>query len=232
MQRWAISFALLFSIQAFGASDCLTDFQNKSREIPLRLLKMGYKRFGSLDLEKFLHGTKKVKIYEGEKLLGKMDLRSTARWEVSGGLFKTRKITVDCAWWNKYPEQKAILALHEQLSVGASGEKIDDTGYWKSNGLWLLTLDLTHKALKQNELKALTDWLKMDSGGGVVGVGGGGEIASIKYKTDHLIRSLKNMRAARSQEKRSQALVEFVYWLENNVNFIETERLYGSDLKY
>lgn len=204
---------------AFSLEDCEGSFRSFAKKIPATLTDMGYRKFGRLDLQKVRTDMNKVFIESGMRSFGRDDWRSTARWKIQGQM---RSIAVDCKQWQKYPEQKAIVSLHEHLGVLG----YYDEDYWLSTGMWVLTQKKAHKYLKSSEKKNLIQWLTNNANlsGSVVGVGGGGESESVQHRMYFLNEALVKIASAKSEKERQEGVGDLSYHLTSRVNFISGTR--------
>lgn len=221
------SLLLGLSTPAFAAEDCSAQFRKDGEIIVRALMKRGYSNFGPLRFSEIIRqmNSDAITVIPGTGLLGRQDLRSTARWKREG-----RKLTVqvDCAWYNKFSRmERSVLALHDfAWSLG-----YDDEKYYISLGAWLLTQPVFHESLRTDEVsnfKGHIDQIAVASrSGGVVGVGGGGEIYTVACKLGPILDSLKTIREAQSQAERERGEKLFSYFFARDLNCIPGHRLDG-----
>jgi hypothetical protein len=127
---------------------------------------------------------------------------------------------VNPAWWKKFPEQQSILALHEYL--GAAG--FYDDNYWISTSMWFLSLPDAQKVLSDEMKSGIESWITRNASakiphgtrlaGGVVGVGGGGESASLWARMEALKRALAVLKKpSNTEEEKRNALNSIDHFL-------------------
>ncbi len=181
-----------------------TEFRNAASQIPNALLQSGYTNFGRLNLAQLNQRIASVKVV----VVSTQDIRdsnggdrSSAHWT---NLPSAQQIAVSLAWWKYFDAQHTVLALHEVL--GEFG--FQDGEYWISTSLWLLTLPEA-QTLTGAQRKLVGKWIMQNagydiaSGGTVIGVGGGGESASLWWRMESLQLSLREMSEATSAENRN-----------------------------
>lgn len=211
--------ACVFSAPVGAKPSCVTEFKRAAKQIPYSLERRGYTAFGRLNLQELRRGVDTLEIVPGMHKLND-DLRSTGYWTKTE---KGGRIELDCEQWRSVPSVMAQLALHEVLGP------LDfyDDHYWISNMLWLLSLPVTHKTLNKQEVNDLEAAVVKvaRAGGGIIGVGGGGESESVAYNSKLLLGSLHEIGKARSSSERGRALTVFEYYLINPTNFIRGSRL-------
>jgi hypothetical protein len=188
-------------------------------EVPNTLIEMGYTEFGDLDLREFTKRMRKVQIKEGSwSKLGDSnnDGRISARWEIHPDRIT---ITVNKDLWNRRKEQRPLLALHEYL--GALG--FQDKEYWLSTELWFLTQPESHQKLTNEEIAIITKriaeqtQIRIARGGGVVGVGGGGESATLWVRMRRIKEHMETFSGESTGDVRRQGLLWLFDSLEANV---------------
>lgn len=168
-----LSFSAAAQNSSLGAA---AEFKVAARQIPEALLKAGYKRIGRMNLHNLLQNIQVLKVKDAkwvETKVGTDQKRVFARWERTA---QGPKVTLNSSMWGKaFPRHHSPLALHEVL--GAYGFNDDD--YQLSTSLWLLAFEQKRQILSKEELKYLEKSIAERaniSGGGVIGVGGGGDL--------------------------------------------------------
>ena len=145
-------------------------------EVPSRLQAQGYTRFGDLDLATFTAQMQQVRvIFSADLTVAKRNQngRISARWETTK---QGKTIRVYTPSWNRWVEQQTLLALHEYLGILGFA----DDNYWLSTQLWTLSmpesrsLSAQERSTIERSIEVRTR-IRYAGGGGVVGVGGGGE---------------------------------------------------------
>lgn len=192
--------------ESWAKENLSTEFLIEGSRIPSRLKdKFSYNNFGpDLNLQKLLSDMKPIAIKPSVDLLSLNTLgRATARWECHD---HQCQISVNPILWEKFPEQKSVLALHEYL--GSLGYY--DDNYWISTSMWFLSLDATQKALSATMKSKIERWIGKNASlrfpantrvaGGVVGAGGGGESASLWARMFSLKNALKVLQSPDSSE--------------------------------
>ncbi|MGZ3695787.1 MAG: hypothetical protein ACXWQO_16930 [Bdellovibrionota bacterium] len=204
---------------AFAEGDFAMVFLQKGTEIPAALESLSHRQFGErLRLDALQKAAKAVKIVMDSDV-GKRNSqgRMSARWEMVNGV---GTISVNAAWWEKFSEQQSILALHEYL--GAYG--LVDDEYFISTSMWFLSLSDTQKLLTKTKKETIEAWIKANAdltllrgtrlAGGVVGVGGGGEGASLFVRMNGLERALRALKDTHSsEEQRQEAFHDIEHYL-------------------
>ena len=182
------------------ADDISSEFREAGRQIPTALQARGYQQFGSLDLSTLLNKIDSTEVSSTSvNSVGtrNSDGRITARWENHG---RASSIVVSIKAWQRWPGDHGILALHEYL--GVSG--FDDHNYWLSTKLWFLSLSETHAVVSGADTSTIEQNLIQKisvGGGGVIGVGGGGEISTLHFRSERLVENLQKMRNARDSRE-------------------------------
>lgn len=197
---------LLCAPLAYAQNGTVLDFQARAREIPTRLLRLGYTHFGSLDLRDLLNSmpavsvTSKPKIQRPEPIAGLNTARSSAQWfEDKRGLH----IEVSSERWATTPiDSREVIGLHEYLGAA----KFRDKNYGPSSALWLLSQPQTQQHLSAAEKQSLVDKVIIEAGGGISGVGGGGEEAGVTTKLMLLKRDLNVLSQSFDARTRQVAL--------------------------
>lgn len=192
---------LLFPLFANAATDAGM-FYNLGAKIPNRLIAQGKTQFGSIHLPTFVEAMKSVRVREFDKkeiVLDNGDGRSSARWD------KNKGIDFSESDLKRFPQQAAILSLHEYL--GMMGYV--DHQYWISLGMWFLSQPETAGFLNENETANYEAWLAKNTRlryakGSVVGVGGGGEIGTLWARCSIILKHIRDARAGR--ESRAEAI--------------------------
>lgn len=216
-------FVLLFSHTpaSLAAGSFAEGFLAKGSEVPAALSALGYKQFGALDLNRFLSEISRIRpslSNNVEALNG--NGRLSAHWQNQGGAVS---ILVNPVWWNKFPDQQSVLALHEYL--GTSGF-IDDQ-YWISVSMWFLSQPEAQRLLDGNIKNQIADWISKNANsrlpkgvqlaGGVVGVGGGGEGGSLFAKMHTLRNCLKELAGRQSSIERDNTLGIISHYLSSQL---------------
>lgn len=214
----------LFSITGF--SPCLAqanysadqDFKKLAIEIPSHLINSGYKRIGELDLDQLNIEIQTMNIEVLDWVETKVDesnLRIFARWQRDqNGIV----IRLNEKVWNKSPQKfKSTLALHEALG----GAGYDDSNYNLSTSLWLLREVGMRNIFNPTEINFIVNHIseisKRNNGGGIVGVGGGGDLIGPELKITMLMNSLKKFEENPSSEGKSAILTTFIITQSFNI---------------
>jgi hypothetical protein len=205
---------LIFVERAPAAS---RDFQSAGAEIPLALQAKGYTRLGAIDLADFLDRMRSVEVRFSTQLSAakrNQDGRISARWENRGN---KNVIEVYAPSWNRFVEQRSMLALHEYLGVLG----YEDENYWLSTQMWTLSireseaLDNQERAAIERSIETSSQQRRLQmaaNGGGVVGVGGGGEGGTVWLRQRQIKRGLE--KAADPRGERTSAIGEVFDGLE------------------
>jgi len=185
---------------ALHAEKIADEFFARGSQIPQTLKDMGYEQFGDLKLSSALERMPSIAIVYSDKVRKlNNNLRLSAHWQIDENGVAT--IFVNQNWWNKFYDQKLVLALHEYL--GPLGF-IDDQ-YWMSVSMWFLSLPQAQIAFsKDPKLKpAVVAWIGRNANwrlpkgtkvaGGAIGVGGGGEGGTLFIKMNGILRSLQEL---------------------------------------
>lgn len=211
--------SLFISSLAFANPAYESRFRSAGASIPSALLQRGYSRFGGLDLRSFIADMAQVKLkVQGEDQIGRRngDGRKTARWEITP---EGRTITFDPEWITKPGLQSVVpmLALHEYLGILG----FNDRRYNASLGLWFLTQSAVHQVLTAEEKAQIVNIIVQQLGrrtaGGVIGVGGGGQIFTQLYRGMMMLKTLKYFQLAQTAQDRAtvmKALLEL--WLTSD----------------
>jgi hypothetical protein len=174
----------------------IDDFRAVSVEIPQDLLHKGYSRFGRLDLGDLLKsiasthaGPSATWITRPEGPATDAENRSSAQWirDANGAFILLNKLI----WLEKPRPVRAVLALHEELGVAG----FNDHDYGISSGLWLLTQPRL-ASLSAGEKAGIENGITVQSGGGITGVGGGGDEEAVAQKLELLGRDLDQLASA------------------------------------
>jgi hypothetical protein len=193
------------------------EFLAAGLEIPQNLQARGYSNFGPMDLATLVSQMQGVQVQFSSKLTAakrNQNGRISARWEVTSS---GRIIHVFSPLWNRFTEQRSMLALHEYLGILG----YYDDNYWLSTQLWTLSLP-DSQALSYNErarieksISIRAQPMQQVAGGGVVGVGGGGEGATIWVRQRRIKESLEQIN--RGTGDRDQAIGTVNHELEGTV---------------
>jgi hypothetical protein len=218
--------ALLIFSSHFAFADQSSQFRASARTIPSILIRKGFSRVGDIDMRQLVNQMNQVQVRpaaEDEIATLNGNGRKTARWEINGA---HRLIIFNASWIGKFNDQKGLLALHEFLGA----LNFDDEDYMTSAGLWFLSQGHTSR-LQPAELQRVLQSIEVRarvrySGGtgGVVGVGGGGEVLSAFAKTYSLDRAMQLLLApeSRNNPQRRSAIVDALITLmhtRENVSF-------------
>lgn len=216
---------LTLAAPAFAQGDCAQKFRNDGKVIVRALMKRGYTSFGSLSFSRYLRHVDSVNVMPSSNLLGRQDLRSTARWSRENGVLTVK---IDCAWYNQFPQMdRSVLAFHDfAWSFG-----VDDEKYWLSMGGYLLSQKFFHDSLSPEEVKHFKNNMgkivTASSQGGVIGIGGGGEIYTVSCKLRPILSSLQAMKTAQTAAERETAEKAFSYFFMRDLNCLPGHRLEG-----
>lgn len=201
-----LGLAIYFTLWSARAQS--NEFLTSASQIIQSLQAKGYSNFSHLHLDTFLQQMSSVEIQFSNQLTAakrNQNGRISARWEVYGS---KKLIRVYTPSWNRFSEQRPMLALHEYLGVLG----YDDDNYWLSTQLWTLSLQES-SALSADERAAIEQSiasrvrpLRMQlaaSGGGVVGVGGGGEGGTVWLRQRQIKQGLSGLNDASVERSRS-----------------------------
>ena len=190
-------------------------FKKAGEAIPKALAKLGYEKFGALELARFQErmGSVQVKVLS-EAEIGRRngDGRMSARWEhtAQGAVI----------WFDPVMASNTglgpilpVLALHEYLGILG----FNDKRYLTSLGLLFLAQTRTRQVLTAAELGRVAALISRQQapskvvGGGAVGVGGGGQSMTLLYRGMMMMRTLDFFERARTPADRvavMNALIE------------------------
>jgi hypothetical protein len=184
------------------------DFKVEARAIISRLLDKGYRAFGELDLNAFARDMDIVQIayvpylryYDNGRE------RASACWKIADG---RRSIDVSQWMWGYTDaDNRPIIALHEFLGAA----RFNDRDYQVSSAMALLSLEQTNGYLEPEQIPTLQNLkhviVEARSGGGIVGVGGGGDWVGVIFKLQAYRHALEQLRKARTPEEHKRALEE------------------------
>lgn len=216
---WLVSFGLLIA-SSIRAETIANEFFRQGSKIPNALIQMGYTQFGDLDLQSALQKIPSFVVKYSDKV-GKLNGngRLSAHWQLDENGSYT--IFVNPAWWQKFYDQKPVLAWHDCL--GPLGF-IDDQ-YWMSVSMWFLSLPEANIAFEKDpHLKSrVIAWIGKNANyrlpkgtkvaGGVIGVGGGGEGGTLFVKMNGILRSLRELSKPQSPEEQSESLGTIYHYL-------------------
>lgn len=216
-----LAMGLAGEAHAAKGADCSARFRAAGKVLPQKLLSMGYTKFDRLDLRKFIRDIDAIRIIPGMNKIGMSDMRSTARWTVKNGVIQ---IEVDCARFDEFPAERPQVAAHEY-----SGPlRFADGDHWMTNLMWVLTLPETRQTFKPDEIAVLEENLRRVArvgGGGIIGLGGGGESSAVAYNNSRIRRAMRDIRKAKSKRERDKAGLAFDDAMFRYILFIEGPRL-------
>lgn len=204
----------LLTLQPAHAADCSAAFKKAGAEIPRALMKRGYRRFGNLDLARFIQDIEEVSVTSSDlrsiqqkNRNSRSEGRGTGRWTLG-------HVSVACPYFNGFKEKRSAFAFHEYL--GALG--FTDHEYRGSLALWLLSRQDAHQLLRSDEKGLIVKWasakLNGGDGGGAVGVGGGGEIGTVFVRTNYLQNQIDELKKKPRESERK----EIIDWLYDRLN--------------
>lgn len=204
MIKFILAISLLLS-HSFASAD--EQFRALGAKIPRQLSQAGYSKFGALNLNQFVADMASVDIRtSNEDQLGQRnkDGRKSARWEITA---EGRRITYDPQWIRASGSIASVLALHEYLGVLG----YQDKRYVASLGLWFLTRLEAHQVLNSAEISKIVSIISRNlssrmAGGGVVGVGGGGQSMTLMYRAKMMLRCLDFFAGATSAADRTKVM--------------------------
>ena len=200
---------------SFASSE---EFIDAGLSIPRALQARGYTQFGSLNLETFVSQMNSVRIeFSKDKSIAKKNQngRISARWETTA---RGSSIRVYTPSWQRFTDQRPILALHEYLGVFG----FYDDNYWLSTQMWTLSLNATdsltagERARIERSIEAHASRREQhasNGGGGVIGVGGGGEGATIWLRQNSIRERLNELNSGEGE--RSEAVSNIYRELES-----------------
>lgn len=196
----SIFFVVLFSLTC---SAQVADFETAARAIPQQLIRKGYSQFGDLNLQNFIQTMDQVQIFTAPEVETPEDnntVRIFAHWQRNAN---GTTITLSERAWPAAAQTpwKNALALHEML--GALG--YEDQNYNLSTSLWFLAQDKIDQILNKNEMhtviRSTNDLAK--STGGIIGVGGGGDLIGPGAKISVLENYLEKFAKDPTEENRA-----------------------------
>lgn len=198
-----------------------TEFIKSAGQIPNALINHGYRQIGQLDLLNMIRtmSSPNVQIVVVPQLkyaVSQDQVRSSAYYFCDP---KTSRITISQMLWSQTPKQiRPILALHEFLGCS----RFNDSIYNLSTVLNLISLPKTSKILSRSELAVLEDYagkrlVVASRGGGIIGVGGGGDMGGAYIKSWVLEKNLDDMKKARSVADRDRAFTMLRFQLETGL---------------
>jgi hypothetical protein len=212
MKTAFLTFMSALMIGLSGSAQTVTDnFKFYAHQIPQNLIAQGYSRIGALDFRQILQQMDQIHIESYPWVqTPEQDgaIRIFARWERrSDGTF----IMVNEATWNRAGDDnsKTALAMHEVL--GALG--YNDENYNISTSLWLLSREQTKQILDRSEQKTVANQVKNLSSmntGGVIGVGGGGDMIGPIIKINILEIALGKYQQEPSPENREIVFQNYI----------------------
>ncbi len=199
-------------------------FKTLARVIPAMLLRPGpdgrpqYSRFGALDLQQFIREISPIKVaIQNEEEIARRngDGRKTARWEHTPA---GPVITYDPYSMKRFDVAaiEPLLALHDFL--GMLGH--NDHDYVASLGMFFLARPSTTKLLLPEERAQVEAIIsrqlyKRTAGGGVIGVGGGGQFATLLYRSLLMAKCSLLMEKARTPRDRAEIMKALIQlWME------------------
>lgn len=206
MKNFRVSFLLglifLMSSWAQAKSQASMEFIRAVNEIPQALIENGYGKIGRLDLKKIVANLNKIELreeawVETEQPQGQK--RIFARWERTEQ--GPRVILNTSTWSSAHPKFRGSLAIHEVLGAGG----FNDEDYNLSTSLWLLKENSQQKVLKRSEVNYILERIAEESksgGGGVIGVGGGGDVIGPGLKISMLQAAFERYQKDPSEENR------------------------------
>jgi hypothetical protein len=206
---------LALSLTAFSSPQSrarvAADFYSAGQVIPEKLISLGHSEFGRLNLKTFIHQMKTVRLSvqattEFDQADGSQ--RVSAHWhrDASGS-----SITVSQKmWFYTISEVKPSMALHEYL--GALG--YDDQNYNLSTSLLLLAEKETWKFLNDDQIRYVRNSIENTSnevceGGGVIGVGGGGDLIGPETKSNLLLSDIEDCKRNPSAENKQRIFDDY-----------------------
>lgn len=199
MKAFLLGLLISTGFFAQAAPPLAQDFLKQGKIIPQALLRLGYDQFGELNIKAMMQKMDGVRILSApaqQIMLKNSDGRPTAHWRREAG---STSVTVSPEFWDDYmPETKPLIALHEFLG----GVGFDDTNYHLSSALWLLSTPEAQKNLNPGEQKIIQNYIsKAKNTGGVIGVGGGGDVVSCYVKKNVLLKKLRAFAEMRGPER-------------------------------
>ena len=202
----------------------VADFKASAKEMVHQLLKKGYRKFGQLDLNEFLQEIEQTNVnYVPALKFNQADgsERSSACWELLRG---SRTINVSLWQWARTePSVRPVIAMHE--FVGPAG--FNDQDYQLTTAMAVLETDESAGLLEPEQIPALHHLIRSarpsvhahggvaanphaSGGGGIVGVGGGGDWLGSMAKLAFIQAGLDDLKHARTPEERREAIQEIL----------------------
>jgi hypothetical protein len=187
------------------------DFYSAGQVIPEKLISLGHGKLGRLNLKNFLIQMKAVRLSvqattEFDQADGSQ--RASAHWHRDAS---ESSITVSQKMWlYTISKVKPSMALHEYL--GALG--YDDQNYNLSTSLLLLSEKETWNFLNEDQIRYIRNNIENTSnevceGGGVIGVGGGGDLIGPETKSNLLISDIEDCKQNPSEENRQKIFEDY-----------------------
>lgn len=198
--------AIAYPHQAAAVERDISQFVRASQEIPARLLNAGYSKIGRLDIRKLYQQASRVPVIpvDSETMLRlNRGERAGARWQRQG---RQSVIYFNAEFWqgDNMPEVRPVIALHEHLGIAG----YDDHNYQLSIALWLLSRNDIQLHFTSAEKRTLHDDVVTlaRSGGGVIGVGGGGDNGSLFIRMNMMQNSVDSIIRSRDRAVRRNHL--------------------------
>ena len=200
-----------------------TDFKASAQQMLSQLLAKGYRHFGQLDLVQFAQSIQSTNIrYVPALKFLQVDgsERASACWDLQNG---QRTINVSLWMWARTDSSmRPVIAMHEFLGPA----QFNDQDYQLSSAMALLATEESSGLLEPEQIPSLHALKKIPSlnssvghlgrqafasaGGGVIGVGGGGDWVAALAKLVFLKSGLDHLRQARSPSEKQAAIQEIL----------------------
>ena len=181
------------------------DYKAPTLRLLDRLIAMGFRKFGDLDLIQFRSHAANTEIeyrHYVKFVYSNGTERSAACWSVVGGV---RKITVNrWMWYFTDEEDRALNPLHEFLE----SEGWDDRDHQASAAMNFL-VKARPGTLEPEQIPALRNLTRnyqFASSGSITGVGGGGDWMAAKFRRVMYDVGYQRLSEARTPEEREYAL--------------------------
>jgi hypothetical protein len=207
---------VLLSASAFAREDSVvTSFRSAALKIP-RKLEQKYSHLGRIKISTLIGKIETLSMTSVDKVKFPSaggNVRSSAYWvrEKTGP-----KMFISRDFWPLTPKSVApFIALHEVL--GALGYA--DTDYNISAAMWLLSAREAD-VLNDDEKETIVEYVASRSGaGGIIGVGGGGDMGGPWLKISTLKVQLQDIAKMNSATERRQKLEVMLYVIDMGVEF-------------
>jgi hypothetical protein len=181
------------------------DFKLAAQKMVGDLLKSGYRKFGQMDLNSFLGEINQTQVnYYPYLTFYQSDghERASACWALQNGV---RTVNVNQWMWARTDtDMRSVIAVHEFLGPA----RFNDQNYQVSTAMAILMTNQGKPGIEPEQIPALSRLTRssLSSGGGIVGVGGGGDWIGSLAKLAFFKSGLDDLQHAKTPEERQAAL--------------------------